>query len=555
MLRYVMGEKAFSELFHEYYKRFKFRHVYPEDFFNLVQEINAKYNGRTDLYWFFDEWFYKTYKLDYALKSMDYEFKDGKYFTSVTIENCDDAVMPADVEIQMENGDKSKLHFEADQFFKNGKYVTNSIELGSRPVKAVIDPDIWLLDQNRLNNTSSCIPPVFFHVNPVFSIIQSPRIDKYSLYWFPAIGFNNVDGFKLGLNLNGSYMGLGKNIDLTIMQGMKFGKNSFGADISLGDRMDFIGRYAHGSVSFFNYEGRRGGKVEFSNKWLDYKYYPSFLLKISGNYFDAYDDNYFNKVSYDLTSDEDPAILIKQRKYYWVSAKMELNTENNFLKNSLNLGMESGAVRKNGDNIIYQKVTFTGTQNIYIDGDKFINLRQYIGYSPSTLPIAKKYYMSTVNPIDEFSSYLYRTEGIMSRSTREKHSVPWGEGYMRGYFNQNMPGDNISTVNAEVNIEEVFSPIPVLGGILGLFSPVFFIDAGKTWNEPNEFRFNRLLTDYGFSLKIPLKFTYENMNLLSGLEKLGINSISFDFPVYISSPLPGERKIAYRWLFSFQTPL
>jgi len=555
MLRYLMGEQAFSELFHEYYARYKFRHVYPEDFFNLVQEINARYNTKKDLYWFFDEWFYKTYKLDYAFKSMDYQLSNGKYLTSVTVENCADAVMPADVEIKMENGEKANLHFEAEQFFNNGRYVTNTIELFSKPVKAVVDPDIWLLDQNRLNNTSSFIPPIFFHFNPFISLIQQPKIDKYSLYWFPAIGFNNVDGFKLGLNLQGSYMGIEKKLDLTIMQGMKFGKNSFGADFSIGDRISFIGRRAYGFISCFNYEGRRGGSVRLTNRWNDYSYYPSFTLTLTGNYFDAYDDNYFDKLKYDMTSAEYPDIPIELRKYYWVSTEMEMVVDNNWLRNSINLGIEAGSVRRDNVNIAYQKITFTGKQNIWLNGKKLINLRQFIGYSPVVLPIAKKYNMAVVNPVDEFSSYIYRTEGIISHSARQKRSVPWGEGYMRGYYNQNMPGDNISTVNAEIQISSAFSPVPVLGPIIGILSPVFFVDAGRTWNDPDEFRFNRLLTDYGFSVKLPLIIRFYGTNVLSSLEKMGINSISFDFPVYVSSPLPGEDKIAFRWLFSFQAPL
>jgi len=63
MLQYVMGDSAFQELFREYYRRYRFRNVEPQDFFSLAMEIDYRWNGRRDLRWFFDQWFHKTYMI------------------------------------------------------------------------------------------------------------------------------------------------------------------------------------------------------------------------------------------------------------------------------------------------------------------------------------------------------------------------------------------------------------------------------------------------------------------------------------------------------------
>ncbi|MCX8011329.1 MAG: M1 family metallopeptidase, partial [Ignavibacteria bacterium] len=203
MLQYVMGDSAFADLMMEYYKRFLLKRVYPQDFFNLAMEINYKWNGKRDLRWFFDQCFYKNHKLDYALDKLDYELVDGKYLTAITVERKEQMMMPVDVVVELENGDKKQEWFEVEAFMNGPSKVTKTFSFDSKPVRAEINPDGRLIDVNRLNNSTDFFPPIFFHFNPQFNLFGDPF--NYRILWNPTFGFNNVDGIKLGLNFNGSY--------------------------------------------------------------------------------------------------------------------------------------------------------------------------------------------------------------------------------------------------------------------------------------------------------------------------------------------------------------
>ena len=77
MLRYAMGEKAFDDFMHLYYDRWRFKHPYPDDLLNAAEDIERRegdtnrVRARGDLRWFFDEWFEKSWKLDYAIWRFD----------------------------------------------------------------------------------------------------------------------------------------------------------------------------------------------------------------------------------------------------------------------------------------------------------------------------------------------------------------------------------------------------------------------------------------------------------------------------------------------------
>jgi hypothetical protein len=76
MLRYVMGDTAFAHFLHAYYDRWHLGHPYPDDLRAVAEEFDRKegdtnrVKARGDLRWFFDEWFRKTWKLDYAIEGM-----------------------------------------------------------------------------------------------------------------------------------------------------------------------------------------------------------------------------------------------------------------------------------------------------------------------------------------------------------------------------------------------------------------------------------------------------------------------------------------------------
>src|SRR6185369_6042555 len=120
MLKYVLGDSVFSHAMLEYYNRYKFKHVYPEDFYQTMQDAS----GRKDLRWFFDEWFNRTLRCDYAVSHLGYsKIASGSgvvYKTHVTAERREQAVMPVDVRFTMEDGTTKTIWFPIEKWL-NGE--------------------------------------------------------------------------------------------------------------------------------------------------------------------------------------------------------------------------------------------------------------------------------------------------------------------------------------------------------------------------------------------------------------------------------------------------
>jgi len=580
MLQYVMGDDAFNELWREYYVRYLFKKIYPEDFFNLAEEIYQKYHGRKSLRWFFDEWFYKNYKLDLALVKFDYVLRDGKYFTEVEVANRERSVMPCDVVIELEDGETATLWFDVDDFTKGTNFVSKSIYLDKRPIRAEINPDKRLLDINRLNNSSDFLPNIKVSLKPPIELNQFPF--NYKVYVYPTFWFNNIDKLKVGIGLQGKYLQDQKYFDVNISTGLNLSKSSVGGEIVLGDRLNFLGPLAYGSVKYFNLEGRRGLKVKVDKEFGKYfNRNPRFYVSVSANYFDAYDfryfdDNRFRSVVYNFSNSTYTLNDMLDQKFLFMNMDFTYNNNWEFFRTKFNVNYQSGVVRSwqtdfqlqnnvripvsnEWKNVQYQKLSFSFLQDFRPkDFITSIKLRQFVGVTPNKLPKATEFYLATVTPIEEFELPLYRSYGILSRNFRQNHSVPNGGGFMRGYFKNNLSDDLITVLNTEINFGKTFSYLGLIGKIIGFFNPSFFFDYGNVWANEKEINFNAFKYDWGFSFSlIPELDTRieQALSRFNPLGSLGIQDVRFDFPLYVSHPPAGEKKFEFRWLIGFRSEL
>ncbi|MCX8057288.1 MAG: M1 family metallopeptidase [Ignavibacteria bacterium] len=580
MLQYLMGNQAFDELWKEYYKRFLFKKVYPEDFFNLVDEIYQKNHSQKSLRWFFDQWFYKDYKLDLSLKKFKVKKEDDKYITTIGIQNNEQAIMPCDVEIEFKDGTKQKVYFDYNDFAEGSNYIVKKFEFDKKPIKAEINPDKRLLDINRLNNTSGFIP-ITISRKPLLDLAENPY--KYRLMFSPYFWFNNVDKLKFGLNLEGNYLGNEKTFELTLSKGMKE-KAPLSGEIKLGDRLDFLGRLAYGTIRYFNLEGRRGAQLSVEKIFARYfNRNPQFRIKLSANYFDAYDDRYFDKEKFDyyfsppvLPGAEWVEFFYSQRKFLFTSTNFTYTNNWEYFSTKFDVYYEAGTFRENvkeyllafgygnlikdvSENKLYQKLSISFIQTFkpksFLTSVKF---RQFIGVTPRKLPKAREFYLATVNPIDEFNLPLYRTYGILSRNYITNHSIPNGDGFMRGFYKNNISDDFITTFNSEINFTKTLSYLGTIGNLIAILNPKFFFDIGNVWHNQKAFNFKALKYDWGLSIS-PLPQIDERiaseLQKLNPLTKLGINDFRIDFPLFISHPPLGEKKFEFRWLVGLRSEL
>src|SRR6201996_6226863 len=80
----ILGEERFDYAFRTYIKRWAFKHPTPWDFFHTMDNAAGE-----DLSWFWNEWFFTTWKNDQSIKAIDYVDNDPSKGSLITIENLE----------------------------------------------------------------------------------------------------------------------------------------------------------------------------------------------------------------------------------------------------------------------------------------------------------------------------------------------------------------------------------------------------------------------------------------------------------------------------------
>ncbi len=143
----VLGKDRFDYAFREYVKRWAFKHPTPYDFFKTMEDA-----GGEDLAWFWQGWFFKNYKLDQSVKDVIYIEQSPEKGALVTIENLDQLVMPATVEMEDVTGKKTRTQLPVEIWQRGGTW-TFKVDTQQALRSVTIDPDHSLPDMNPANNT------------------------------------------------------------------------------------------------------------------------------------------------------------------------------------------------------------------------------------------------------------------------------------------------------------------------------------------------------------------------------------------------------------------
>jgi len=142
----ILGEKRFDYAFRTYIKRWAFKHPTPYDFFHSMDNAAGE-----DLGWFWNEWFFTTWKLDQAVKEINYVDNDPTKGSLITIENLEGMAMPVTIAVKEENGKADTVKLPAEIWERGGTW-TFAYKSTSKIVYAIIDPDHVLPDINPENN-------------------------------------------------------------------------------------------------------------------------------------------------------------------------------------------------------------------------------------------------------------------------------------------------------------------------------------------------------------------------------------------------------------------
>ena len=143
----VIGAERFDYAFKTYIKRWAFKHPQPIDFFRTMNDAAGD-----DLNWFWKEWFYETWKLDQAVKGVEYVNDKPSEGSLITIENLQQMALPVTIKINEQNGKSQIIDLPVNIWQRDAEW-TFKYNSTSPITSIVLDPKEVLPDINRGNNS------------------------------------------------------------------------------------------------------------------------------------------------------------------------------------------------------------------------------------------------------------------------------------------------------------------------------------------------------------------------------------------------------------------
>lgn len=142
----VLGADRFDYAFNEYTKKWAFKHPLPYDFFRTMNDASGE-----DLNWFFQPWFFTTWKLDQAIQSVKYVKEDTTKGALITLVNKGKLAMPVILKIAQANGKTETISLPVNIWQRGG--VWTFIYPSTSAIQSLeLDPDHQLPDVDRGNN-------------------------------------------------------------------------------------------------------------------------------------------------------------------------------------------------------------------------------------------------------------------------------------------------------------------------------------------------------------------------------------------------------------------
>lgn len=143
----VLGEERFDIAFREYVRRWTFKHPTPWDFFHTMENVSGE-----DLGWFWRAWVLNKWKLDMAVREVNYKKGDVANGVEIVIENLEKMPMPVSVRVAETNGTEHNINLPVEIWQRGPQWKFN-VPTTSEIKQVVVDPEKKLPDWDRANNS------------------------------------------------------------------------------------------------------------------------------------------------------------------------------------------------------------------------------------------------------------------------------------------------------------------------------------------------------------------------------------------------------------------
>jgi hypothetical protein len=514
MLRFVVGDSAFREIVHDFYQNSMFRYVGVEAFI-----VASEKHGGQDLDWFFEQWLHRTPTIDYQQGEINkQQAADGTWRTEVEIKRQGDGVMPVDVQVNLGDGQTLTKRWDG-----KAKSDTIVFETAQKPGAVLVDPNNRILDNNPLNNRRLRLE--FKPDLPFMRFLHMPS-DAVVVLWRPTLGYNDLDGLRLGLRTRSSYRAFYHNLTLQLdyavnsqtLDGM-IAYNHPLAPTNVANRFGLMARKAEGRFetgAHFEWRASRGMVSAHGGK-----------LEIGLNYSELLNSAYTFR---EMENDTGTAHFDEWDDQKIFAGYVEASGQIGGYRYEGQAALRLEVALPPGDRQ-FAKISARSEVSRRFAGLVWrgcVNLATAIG--KDVLPLQDKFHAEGAEPRARFRNNLLKTGGDWTASTR---LFVDGGGYLRGYAGTPLPVERYATANLEIG------PSFNLAG----FSFFGFYDRGALW--VNRHGRAKTLSDAGAAIS----FGGARSRFLGG-SALSTFSMRFYVPFYLSDPLPGEKKTQWRYYFA-----
>ncbi len=567
-LQYVLGDELFLNAMKHYFTTWKMAHPYNEDFRNSIIQYT-----KVDLNWFFDQWLESTKRIDYSVKVKN---------NTVTFKRKSRMAMPIDFRITAKNGKTYDYHIPNNWFIKktdatilpkwhgwdliHPEYSTQ-IDIPSGIAKVVIDPtnrlaDAYMPDNNSENN-------ITFSLN--HQLWEYPDWRNYEVKFQPNLWWNNYDGVKLGLNINGGYMNHHHLFNATgwfnmgsLQQKSITAKNyddySYKLDyntnldnITLNSRLKLKSQFLAGlytnKISIQQSDKNKKNKITIDLLSL-YRTNHNYLINIAEN---------------QLV----PEVFRRTNNTKKINNRIDINLEHKYeytqVSGKLNLAIKSSAI---GSDYDYNIISFTAKNNSKLEKLKITTRAFFQIGSGSYWATESKLFLAGANTEEMMNSKFTRTHGFvpadyLSYDYTTNHFHSGGGLNLRGYTGYLCPEfnddgtiasfDYSGTSGASFNTEIDFSyylPYSIRKNNIDayLFADAGIITSNNITKENYKNSFSALRADAG----IGFTYTFDNFEPLENVKPIVIR---FDLPLFLNRAPADDDFLQLRWLIGVNRAL